>query len=54
MSSTTFGPVFSVGASRHLYEILDTEVEGAGATVLVWVAAPAPRKSVAVLYIRYL
>ena len=30
MSSTTFGPVFSVGASRHPVETLDTGAEGAG------------------------
>jgi hypothetical protein len=43
MSSTTFGPVFSVGASRHLYEMLDTETEGVGCAVPTWVAAPASK-----------
>src|SRR6266508_3527189 len=30
MSSTTFGPVFSVGASGHPIEMLDTRAEGVG------------------------
>src|SRR4051812_3978905 len=30
MSSTTFGPVFSVGASSHPLETLDTGAEGVG------------------------